>query len=334
MPNHVTNIIKLVGSKTKINQLLNDIKQDGLPIGTIDFNKIIPMPKTFDMLSDYWQNIAIDIYFSAINPDNENYFIEKFNIKEYKKLLNEVQPRLTCHKINDTISFETAVEKSKEFYAYITEKNDEVITDGEDIFLCGKIIIENIRLYHFKDSIHWAIYNWGTKWNAYDANEFDEETSSLQFRTAWSPAIPVIEELAKKYPEVEFYFRYADEDIGCNTGYAYYNRKTYPPSKKVHFTHRSEKSSRFAAKILGFNTKTLYLKNNLFVDMEFDFPLAFTHSDVQEFKDAGFDFSKFPNKFITETGDYVINDLSIKEKTLFLDEMVKCGIDVEYFLYH
>lgn len=44
MPNYVTNIITLQGDSKQIEKLLSDIQKDELGIGSIDFNKIIPMP--------------------------------------------------------------------------------------------------------------------------------------------------------------------------------------------------------------------------------------------------------------------------------------------------
>jgi hypothetical protein len=44
MPNHVTNIITFKGDESKIKELLNHIKKDDKGVGSIDFEKIIPMP--------------------------------------------------------------------------------------------------------------------------------------------------------------------------------------------------------------------------------------------------------------------------------------------------
>lgn len=44
MPNHVTNIIELKGDRVEINNLLETIKNDEIGLGSIDFEKIIPMP--------------------------------------------------------------------------------------------------------------------------------------------------------------------------------------------------------------------------------------------------------------------------------------------------
>lgn len=44
MPNHVTNQIKLYGETSEVQRLMEAVKNDEYGIGTIDFEKIIPMP--------------------------------------------------------------------------------------------------------------------------------------------------------------------------------------------------------------------------------------------------------------------------------------------------
>ena len=44
MPNHITNIITYNGDRKHIEKMLEDIKIDELGIGTVDLNKIVPMP--------------------------------------------------------------------------------------------------------------------------------------------------------------------------------------------------------------------------------------------------------------------------------------------------
>ena len=46
MPNHVTNIVNISGDKEKIAEMLEAIKDDEYGIGTINFNKITPMPES------------------------------------------------------------------------------------------------------------------------------------------------------------------------------------------------------------------------------------------------------------------------------------------------
>lgn len=49
MPNWVENHLKYNGDETEIAEMLEKIKMDDFTIGTIDFDKIIPMPKSLDI---------------------------------------------------------------------------------------------------------------------------------------------------------------------------------------------------------------------------------------------------------------------------------------------
>ena len=72
------------------------------------------------------------------------------------------------------------------------------------------------KLYGKNNWYDWNCENWGTKWNAYDNEQKENEIYNvIIFETAWSCPKPIIEELAKKY---DFMYYYADEDIGYNCG--------------------------------------------------------------------------------------------------------------------
>jgi hypothetical protein len=76
--------------------------------------------------------------------------------------------------------------------------------------------LDNEKLYGHRDWYSWSTSNWGTKWNAYDTNE--NEDDGIYFQTAWSNPYPVMEALSRKYPDVVFHVRFADEDFGHNVG--------------------------------------------------------------------------------------------------------------------
>lgn len=63
MPNHVTNYVKLHGEESEILRLLQTVKSDEFGLGTIDFNKIIPMPD--------------DIYCGDLGPKERELYGEK-----------------------------------------------------------------------------------------------------------------------------------------------------------------------------------------------------------------------------------------------------------------
>ena len=49
MPNHVENIITVKGDEKKIREMLEAIKNSDYGLGTVDFNKIIPMPESLNI---------------------------------------------------------------------------------------------------------------------------------------------------------------------------------------------------------------------------------------------------------------------------------------------
>ena len=80
---------------------------------------------------------------------------------------------------------------------------------------------EFILKYGYADWYDWSIFNWGTKWNAYDVtewsiNECSEYTTSatIYYETAWSPATALWLNVSKEYPKCEFYHEFADEGGG------------------------------------------------------------------------------------------------------------------------
>ena len=62
---------------------------------------------------------------------------------------------------------------------------------------------------------NWSLAHWGTKWNAWDGNV---SGCTLEFYTAWSPVPELMMKLSTIFPDVEFGYSWADEDIGFNVG--------------------------------------------------------------------------------------------------------------------
>lgn len=52
MPNHITNIVAVSGDESRMQSMLKEIQTDEYGVGSVDFNKIIPMPDDVD--SHYW----------------------------------------------------------------------------------------------------------------------------------------------------------------------------------------------------------------------------------------------------------------------------------------
>lgn len=89
--------------------------------------------------------------------------------------------------------------------------------EGAKCLKIGTTALENIKNYGVPTWYDWCIEHWGTKWNAM-GTDIDLPDRTMTFTTAWSSPDPIIKELVKQFPEIQFTYLYADEDTGANTG--------------------------------------------------------------------------------------------------------------------
>lgn len=83
----------------------------------------------------------------------------------------------------------------------------------------GNLGPEEREKYGINNWYDWSIYNWGTKWNAY-YSKLDAGSNTIEFDTAWSCPLGVLDALAKLCYEhgVSFTGKWADEDAANNVG--------------------------------------------------------------------------------------------------------------------
>lgn len=62
----------------------------------------------------------------------------------------------------------------------------------------------------------WCRKNWGTKWGICDPEVIEEASEGVvyKFACAWSPCIPVIEAMGKKFPSLQFALNYYEGGMG------------------------------------------------------------------------------------------------------------------------
>lgn len=155
----------------------------------IDFERIFPTPKCLpDTLCDSEHEIAL--YYYLMTTGNEDMVDKLFTF-----------PQLFSMDI-----YKDKTEKELSDYKVLGEKIFNIAQQ------CGSI-----------DWYHWRISNWGTKWNAYetDIDSCRDGSVELYFYTANDGVIPIIEKLVEMFPNLEFFYKYADEVIACNCGEAY-----------------------------------------------------------------------------------------------------------------
>ena len=88
--------------------------------------------------------------------------------------------------------------------------------DRKEALQLGASYLENRKKYGYPTWYEWSTATWGTKWNAY--HQDFEEPNILWFDTAWNGVPLLIQKLSEIFPDVEFHYAYADEDLGFNTG--------------------------------------------------------------------------------------------------------------------
>ena len=139
--------------------------------------------------------------------------------------------------VKNVLTFNNLTRNEREFILYRFLKTDES-SSAMNIFDFDAVIPEpktesecpgdckvnkdsHVQINPDKPWFDWYTWRnryWGTKWGAYDGftsfghnSETEKETITCEFTTAWSPPIPVYEQLAKLYPQFEWDVLCSDE---------------------------------------------------------------------------------------------------------------------------
>lgn len=171
MPNWVYNSLKVHGTPDKLDKFLEEIKSK-TDSDPISFENIVPI-------------------------DHTKYYTKAW-FRDGKKSLAEFPEHIDNELYDDRTYNDAAVSGAPEVYvADSTEVND--------------------RGDHFAG---WAydwykaqVNEWGTKWDACDPSltRINQETAELTFNTAWAAPEPVLQALARKYPELNFEYYCTEE---------------------------------------------------------------------------------------------------------------------------
>ena len=209
MPNHVTNKIKLIGDQARIDALLDAVKYDDGERGTLDFNKLIPMPSQLNMTAGSEEMHSINAFLSAANPENEAFPCDqKMSREDFAGLLQRMNGARMFGQYDVTLSSNDVQEKYLKY-------SDNSVADYVEM---GAKYVSNFIKYGTTSWYSWSIMAWGTKWNSYDSEPLSDNT--LTFQTAWSRVTPIVSKLAELYPDIDIEYQWADEDIGNNVGRA------------------------------------------------------------------------------------------------------------------
>lgn len=183
----------------------------------IDFNKIIPMPKSIKLTSSPsdFKAAAFFLMPDEILPLEEI----KLKIDEFAKTLkNPIHKTLNNMTIKDLIDIK-ADKRHKEIILSRINKPDYEIIENQFRRYCeefnleptienyGKQMLYNYMMYGTCDWYSWSNINWDTKWNASDTVWSEQ---SVYFRTAWNASQTIPMEISKQL-NIPLFVEWAEE---------------------------------------------------------------------------------------------------------------------------
>ncbi|MBR5471860.1 MAG: hypothetical protein IKU81_07075 [Oscillibacter sp.] len=213
MSSHFTNVIIFNCEQNRLLEILSAIQYDDngknsqFGIGTIDFNKIVPIPEPLIVDDEVCPYNALCLYLTSINPDVDYFDGTKLSQEEFQAMISELS-------LERSYIYDLPPYMIEDF---INEESKPV----DELLSIGKLLLENRRKYGFASAGEWCSEesNWNTVLNAYGC-AYDGE-NKLFFQTTGDVPFPVIKKLAQMFPDVEITQEYFGGyfEACCGRGY-------------------------------------------------------------------------------------------------------------------
>ena len=213
MPNHVYNRLEFNCPQERLDEILAAIcyevdspEAEYAGPGTVDFNKIIPMPPSLNIESGSRTIDGISLYLTSKNPDVHHFGEEKMGHEEFHALLAKVGSTFGFISYNPSMNKEEIAQRTQ-------------YTSAEELLQIGETAVNNKLQYGATTWYEWRTHpdHWNTKWNSYypDAYSGGDE---IGFQTAWDAPHPIIQKISEMHPEVEITHSWANEDYAQQCG--------------------------------------------------------------------------------------------------------------------
>lgn len=175
MPNWTHNIITISGSKDNLDAIKALLESDKT---VFDFDRIVPMPKSLMLTAGSIEMIATEA--AKGNTDNLS-----------------IQFPYSASPVDDDGMPEMP----------------KVINNMDELIQLGQKYLDNIKKYGAAQWYDWCCNNWGTKWNACNAEcRTCKKKLIYQLDTAWNAPYIIIRALSAKFPEVKITIKSHFED--------------------------------------------------------------------------------------------------------------------------
>lgn len=173
MPNHTTTELELMGNTDEIKRFILNV--DKGDGNHFSFESLLPMPNELITTVSPSRIVTQE----QIDVDKAEYnLVYNALMEDERKLRDNYDP------------------KGEHSFGITQETNDRFI-----------------KQYGVNNWYDWKVKNWGTKWGAYDTNEWDvsEGYANISYHTAWTPATAFIINVSKQFPLIKFQHSFADE---------------------------------------------------------------------------------------------------------------------------
>ncbi len=178
----------------------------------LDFNKLIPMPKTLQLVAGSLEHDAIACYYLSLNKMEKKAIKELLQSKEvsyYGDYWNKYERYIKDFETNK----KSLIECKKSFKKYNQDDNYKKFKNLAEL---GKQYVENIAEHNFAQWYDWCSENWGTKWNVEEQCDvtIDDTTDMFEitFSTAWCIPTGIFQKFFDYCEDGELHWVYEDED--------------------------------------------------------------------------------------------------------------------------
>ena len=191
MPNWCTNDLEIRGNEKDIAAIAALCRFNE---GTFDFNAVVPMPQELKITCGSTTDNGLAVLYGEWQR------ALRYRVRPESALASSTTPPETRQELI------ALIEAHPEMFWNISLNEARQAKANEE-------------RYGAKTWYEWCIANWGTKWSAGDGLDVHVAGTSigLVFDTAWSPPVPVIVALCKRFPKIKVAMHYVDEG-GCFEG--------------------------------------------------------------------------------------------------------------------
>jgi hypothetical protein len=239
-----------------------------------------------------------------------------FSFKSFSKFPKELKDKYPTQKVVSNEEYPNAIMNHE-----IKELVDEV-PEFDIKPISKKIQLDLINKHGYDNSEDWCISNWGTKWAPYEA-QFISEDEFYFFTVNDTPFLAMIE-MSKKYSDITFNIKYADESIGYNAGeYTLLNGEILNECKFKTFT---KESFIFACDLFDddYYTSTFIHELN---DSEIDEVIDGKNDFVRVVLDVVLELELVDSEYSLKVNEYLINE-AVKTEQYEYAQKLKNTIDL------